>query len=171
MKFKKTYDYTRKAGRSLYEDVKCERLGSWIYKALDERMELEVRVARHDIPYKEQLWGIPERAIQYNIELIKEPFRAVQAAKETHKSNENGFYEELAKYGVMRYYRIYTTENVKSALTDIGFVSVYAEEDLDGKEKPKYRVFLHEMEIMNEGVNPSTVKKNIKKLMDNMMYT
>ena len=164
IKYKRTYDYTRKAGRNLYKDNNENVLGDWVHAELVEKERMTVTVEQHDIKYKEQYWKIPERTIEYCVELITDTAKNIAASKATHEEDKNGLYEELARFGVMRYYRVYTLENVAKNLTTLGYISVY-----EDNGKVNTNVYLPVEKLKKERVNTKKVNNDLNKLINRLV--
>jgi len=72
---------------------------------LPKDMTVTVNFKEHDIPYKDQLWGIPRRTVEYIVELIKYQMGAARAAREFRGCKDDTD-EKDAKTGKVRYYRV-----------------------------------------------------------------
>lgn len=171
IKFKRTYEYTRQAGRNLYRDNSEQVFGDWLYAKLEKERSFTLGIKRHDIPYKEQLWEIPERKVEYSVELIEKPIENVNASRETHKNDEKGLYEELARYGVMRYYKVYTNETVSKELKVLGYASVYFDTKKNNNEKGVVKFFTYIKDELqdNSCVDADKIKNTVDKLIKEMI--
>lgn len=128
------------------------------YKKLPQSVGMKVVFNEHDIHYKEQHWPIPERVVEYNLELIKIP----KVAKDVAEKMSNGDKEEIEKAynGDVRYYQIVTYENVLAVVSKIGYIRV---ENKDKKFSVSAKVL--EKTLKQYKVNSNRVKKNAVKLL------
>lgn len=131
------------------------------YKDLPKHGDINITFKEHDIPYKEQLWGIPDRTVQYEIELVTSPKIAKDISDLMNNKSEEQ--NKLAEEGKVRYYRIVTYENVLSKLRIIGYVKVYK-----SKYGMKHKTMLYKSLLESHRVNYDKLNKNIKKVTNNM---
>lgn len=98
-------------------------LGEWEHGDLGKTRPINVVFGNHDIPYKEQLWPVPERIIVFNVERIDIPKVALNAAEAIHKDLTDEQKSEV-KNGTIRYYKIVTYEAIPADSNYLGYVEV-----------------------------------------------
>lgn len=133
------------------------------YKNLNMNLEMQVRYTEHDIHYKEQLWGIPSRALKYKLEIVK----MTKTAKDiSDKMNGNSEEERRkAENGEVRYFRLVNhDENIYHMLREIAYVKV---EKINGKFKTK--VLVKSTVLKQNNGNPDKVKEELKKLVQQLV--
>ena len=91
----------------------------------------KVAFSQHDIPYKEQSWGIPFREVEYILRLVTQP-KIARDCVEATKGNAND--RSDAELGNIAYYEVVTYENVLPDAKKLGIIKVYLE---NGKIKTK----------------------------------
>lgn len=92
------------------------------FASLNRDVKMNVTFKQHDIPYKEQLWGIDSRMVPYMLEVVKMP----KVAKDISDiMNHNSAYERaLAADGAVRYIKVVTYEVVPYRARELAFVRV-----------------------------------------------
>ena len=128
------------------------------YSKLNTGLSMNVTFNEHDIPYKEQLWGIPSRTLVYTLELVKQCKKAKDIARDISKNSA----EEIKKadLGQVRYFRLVChDENILNVIREIAYVRV---ESISGKLKTK--IFVNNKLLKENNANPERVKKNLEKL-------
>lgn len=132
------------------------------FSKLNRGLKINVNYNEHDIPYKEQLWHIDSRVIQYNIEIVRNP----KIAKDVADVFSNGSAEERkkAKDGIVRYFRVINyEENVSHKIREIAYIKVV---EANGKFITQFYV---KSKILKENnANPDKVKNNLKKIIKNI---
>lgn len=135
-----------------------------VFKQIKNNMEVEITYNEHDIHYKEQLWGIPERKVKYVIK----PAVLIKSAKDisnimNHNSEEE---RKKAEEGLVRYYSVVTYENVLHKLYEIGYVRIRCEEN-----KLKATVLVKSQLLKDNNANPDKVRKQIVRKVQQMMHS
>ena len=137
-------------------------LGPWVFRDLPKEIEIRVTVAGHDIKYKEQEWGIPRRTITYKLRRVDRIQEAIRLAGDLYEKNEHrDAFKEWAKYGVDRYYKIVTDENVKGNIKELGVVKIYNNKGLFENLHQKCVVYLKENIMRKEKMEHEKVRKEI----------
>lgn len=133
-----------------------------IFKQVKNNIEVDITYNEHDIHYKEQLWGIPERTVTYSIR----PVKSIKSAKDiSNLMNNNSLEErEKAEKGLTRYYSVVTNENVLHKLHEIGYVRVTRED-----KKLKASILVKSKLLKDCSANPDKVKKKISKKVQLML--
>lgn len=117
---------TKKGGR---RKKKAETPNASIYitekpefASLNRDVRMNVTFKQHDIPYKEQLWGIDSRMVPYLLEVVKMP----KVAKDISDIMNNNSASEraLAAEGDVRYIKVVTYEVVPYRARELAFVRV-----------------------------------------------
>lgn len=126
------------------------------YEKLRTNLTMNVKFDRHDIPYKEQLWGIPVVDRKYNIELIKIPIVAKKAAEIASNGNKEEM--EKAYKGLVRYFKVICYDTVPFKAKELGYIRVSVK---DGKLVSKALPFIKEAK--ENHVNIDKFKKDLNK--------
>ena len=127
------------------------------FAKLKKQIDMHINFNEHDIHYKEQYWGIPERTVLYHLELVKLPKVAQDIS---NLMNDNSLEErEKADKGLVRYYKVVTYENVVSKIREIGYVKV---ENKNGRMSCTIKVLGTTLKQCN--ANPDRVKKTISRV-------
>lgn len=126
------------------------------FKGVDKSAKMNIVFNEHDIPYKEQLWKIDRRIVEYTIETAKHTKVAKDIAREFGKTTEQDLIE--AETGEVRYYRVVTFDNVLNPIRCVGYVRMVNQ---DGKIKFQIKVL--DNVLKEHSANPEKVKENIKK--------
>lgn len=152
---KKTRKKGKKQETSFKKDPVVPELD--VFSTLHRRLELDVLYDQHSIPYKEQLWPVPERIITYNVMLTKREVDVKRAARMMRDSEET---INKALRGEVRYYLVVNyAENIPYKVRYIGVIRV---EDNNGKFNTKVHV---EAKLLNENNSSSErVKKSLTRL-------
>lgn len=92
------------------------------FASLNRDVKINVTFKQHDIPYKEQLWGIDSRSVPYLLEIVKMP----KVAKDISDVMNNNSASEraLAAEGNVRYIKVVTYEVVPYRARELAFVRV-----------------------------------------------
>lgn len=92
------------------------------FASLNRDVKMNVTFKQHDIPYKEQLWGIDSRMVPYLLEVVKMP----KVAKDISDIMNNNSASEraLATEGDVRYIKVVTYEVVPYRARELAFVRV-----------------------------------------------
>ena len=124
---------------------------------------LKVTFNKHDIPYKEQLWAIPPRTVEYQVELLKYPKPCSDAAEVFHgKSVEE---KEKARSGEVRYFKVVTYDSVPMQVVTLG----YARLSVNNNGNFTFKVKTFDDKIKANNANPEKVKKNIESTMKSII--
>lgn len=152
---KKTRKKSKKQETSFKKDPVVPELD--MFSTLHRRLELDVLYDQHSIPYKEQLWPVPERIITYNVLLTKREVDVKRAARMMHDNEET---LNKALRGEIRYYLVVNyAENIPYKVRYIGVIRVEAN---NGKFNTKVHV---EAKLLNENNSSSErVKKSLTRL-------
>lgn len=129
---------------------------------LNRGLKLNVNYNEHDIPYKEQLWNIPARTIEYEIELVKNP----KIAKDIADVFSHGSAEERQKAedGIVRYFRVINyEENVSHKIKEIAYIRV-----VEDNGKFRTQLYVKSKLLKENNANPEKVKNNINKIIKNI---
>lgn len=132
-------------------------------KIANNNITVNINYHEHDIKYKEQLWPVPERTIQYQLSMIRIPKVACDVAQ-VFKSNSA---EELekAQNGKVRYLKIVNfEESVSHLIREVGYIRV---EEINGKLSTQ--LFVKTQVLKNNNANPEKVKKNLTKAMKELV--
>lgn len=92
------------------------------FASLNRDVKMNVTFKQHDIPYKEQLWGIDSRSVPYLLEIVKMPKVAkdISDVMNNHSASERA----LAAEGNVRYIKVVTYEVVPYRARELAFVRV-----------------------------------------------
>lgn len=92
------------------------------FASLNRDVKMNVTFKQHDIPYKEQLWGIDSRMVPYMLEVVKMP----KVAKDISDIMNNNSVSEraLAAEGDVRYIKVVTYEVVPYRARELAFIRV-----------------------------------------------
>lgn len=127
------------------------------FSCLKRNLVIPINFLRHDIPYKEQLWGVPERVVNYNIEIVKNPKIARDIS---NKMNGNSVEEaEKATKGLVRYFKIITYDTVPFKAKEIGYIKVF----VDNNNKIKTKVKISKTQMKENNINFDKAKSSIQK--------
>lgn len=127
------------------------------FENLKDKMPIYVVFNGHDIPYKNQLWHVPTREVEYIFDLVKVPKQAMNIAEKFKRTSESDIAE--AREGIVRYYRIVTYDTVLHKLAEIGYVRI-----TNDNNKIKAQTLVLEALLKENNANPEKVKKNIKRV-------
>ena len=124
---------------------------------------MNVTFNQHDIPYKEQLWPIPPRTVEYQVELVKSPKISYDIAQMfVGKSDVE---KEKAYSGNVRYFKVVTYESVLIPLVTIGYIRVTAND----KGHMSFKIKVEKEALKNGNANPDKVEKNIESAMKSII--
>lgn len=132
------------------------------FAKLNRGLKINVNYHEHDIPYKEQLWHIDSRLVQYQIEIVKN----TKTAKDIADIFSKGSAEERkkAEEGIVRYFRVINyEENVSHKIREIAYIRV-----VESKGKFKTQIFVRSKLLKEHNANPDKVKENITKAIKNL---
>lgn len=128
------------------------------YAKLNRGIKLNVNYNEHDIHYKEQLWNIPSRIVEYNVELVRNP----KVAKDIADMFSKGSAEERkkAEEGIVRYFRVINyEENVYHKIREIAYIRV-----AEDSGKLRTHLIVKSKILKENNANPEKVKNNLNKL-------
>jgi hypothetical protein len=128
------------------------------FEKMNKSSRLRVTFNGHEIHYKDTLYPVPKRDVEYNIELITTPKVARDIAYELSGGDE----EEVKKAGSgeVRYFKVVTYDSVLFKLKEIGYVKVYVK---NGKLENK--CFVKSI-LVHNNTNKAKVEKDIKRQAD-----
>lgn len=92
------------------------------FASLNRDVRMNVTFKQHDIPYKEQLWGIDSRMVPYLLEVVKMPKMAKDISD--IMNNNSASERALAAEGDVRYIKVVTYEVVPYRARELAFVRV-----------------------------------------------
>lgn len=134
------------------------------FEKLKDGCTIMVTFGQHDIPYKEQLWGIPTRVVKYELELIKNKKVARDVAMLFYKNGDTDKATRMADNGQVRYYRLVTRENVLHKFREIAYAKVYKHDN-----NIKYSLALKNKLLKDNAVDNKKVKENMRAVLDSMI--
>lgn len=129
------------------------------FSKLNRDLKISVNYHAHDIPYKEQLWNIPSRIIDYNVEIVKN----IKEAKDIADMFSKGTAEEREKAaaGTIRYFKITNwEENVPYKIKVIAYIKV-----VESSGKFKTQLILKSKLLKENHADPEKVKNTINKIL------
>jgi len=134
-KKKKSASPRKVAKKVSEEDKERKRTGTDIeiddrIKNLNMNVKINVTFNGHDIPYKEQLWGIPRRDVQHELRLCRSFKRASDVAKimlGVNKLTEEQ--ENSIRSGEVAYFTINANETVAYSRDTLGYAKCYINRD------------------------------------------
>jgi hypothetical protein len=129
------------------------------FAKLNRDLKMSVVYSDHDIPYKEQLWAIPARTVDYLLEIVKSPKIASDVAAKFGGTETD---KQKAQDGEVRYFRLINYENnVSYKIKEVGYVKV----DVTAQG---FRTTVKVMsDVLKENhANPAKVKKNLETLVE-----
>lgn len=132
------------------------------FSKLNRGLKINVNYHEHDIPYKEQLWHIDARVIEYNIEIVRNP----KIAKDVADMFSKGSAEERKKAedGIVRYFRVINyEENVSHKIREIAYIKVV---EVNGKFRTQ--LYVKSKILKENNANPEKVKTNLNKIIKNI---
>lgn len=135
-------------------------LGEWEHGDLGKTRPINVVFGNHDIPYKEQLWPVPERTIVFNVERIDIPKVALNAAEAIHKDLTDDQKSEV-KNGKIRYYKIVTYEAIPADSNYLGYVEV--------RPNATTKIYLRDNILKLRKVDKKAVTKAVKKAISELV--
>ncbi len=128
------------------------------FSKLNKNLKLNITYGEHDIPYKEQLWPIPARVVEYNIELVKNIKNAKDIADKFGKGSEEE--RQKAEDGLVRYFRVVNyEENVSHKIREVAYIKV-----TENNGKFRTQLFVKSSVLKENNANPEKVKNNINKV-------
>lgn len=133
------------------------------FAKLNRGLKLNVNYNEHDIHYKEQLWNIPTRTIEYEIELV----RNIKIAKDMANIFNHGSDEERkkAEEGIVRYFKVINhEENVYHKIREIAYIKV-----VEDNGKFRTQLYVKSKLLKENNANPEKVKNNINKVIKNLV--
>lgn len=133
------------------------------FAKLNRGLKLNVNYNEHDIHYKEQLWNIPTRTIEYEIELV----RNIKLAKDMADMFSHGSAEERkkAEEGIVRYFKVINhEENVYHKIKEIAYIKV-----VEDNGKFRTQLYVKSKLLKENNANPEKVKNNINKVIKNLV--
>lgn len=132
------------------------------FKGLRTSIDFNITYNEHDIHYKEQYWGIPERTVKYSIELVKIP----KVAKDISDlmNNNSPVERDKAEKGLVRYYKVVTYENVVHKIKEVGYIKV-----VNNKGKFAGTVKVLGNILKSSNANPEKVTKNLMKVLNDII--
>lgn len=133
------------------------------FNKLNRNTTIGVEQYAHDIHYKEQIWGIPKRTIEYRLELVTNKKIATDIAVMFGDKTPEALRD--AENGEVRYIRIVSYENIPYRSKEIGYIKVVC--DHDGKLKSK--TLLKNAAMKENNINPEKVKKTLENVKDKLL--
>lgn len=133
------------------------------FNKLNRNTTIGVEQYAHDIHYKEQIWGIPKRTIEYRLELVTNKKIATDIAVMFGDKTPEALRD--AENGEVRYIRIVSYENIPYRSKEIGYIKVVC--DNDGKLKSK--TLLKNAAMKENNINPEKVKKTLENVKDKLL--
>lgn len=128
------------------------------FSKLNRNLKLNITYGEHDIPYKEQLWPIPARVVEYNIEIVKNIKNAKDIADKFGKASAEE--RKKAEDGTVRYFRVINyEENVSHLIREVAYIKV-----TEDNGKFRTQLFLKSSVLKENNANPEKVKNNINKV-------
>jgi hypothetical protein len=167
--YKSTAKKTTKSRRKVVEEPKPVQKPKMERKPIFQHLPYTVPVSvvfnNHDIKYKDQYWKIPERKVNFNIELIENPKIAKDVAIKCAPNSTDE--QEKVLNGTILYYQIVTYESVPNGWNVLGYVRVSFSKK-EGKIVTRTKLFENILKSANCDVDQakrvitSTVKDNLK---------
>ena len=128
------------------------------FSKLNRNLKLNITYGEHDIPYKEQLWPIPARVVEYNIEIVKNIKNAKDIADKFGKASAEE--RKKAEDGTVRYFRVINyEENVSHLIREVAYIKF-----TEDNGKFRTQLFLKSSVLKENNANPEKVKNNINKV-------
>ena len=132
------------------------------FKRVNRDLHMNVTYDKHDIPYKEQFWPVPERTVEYHLEMINMPKKAKDISDLMNKGSAEE--RKLAEDGKVRYMMLVNhDENVSHKIREIAYVRV-----AENNGKLTSSMIVNSRCIKESHGNPERVKKNLKRLLGNI---
>lgn len=131
------------------------------FSKIDRNMTIEIVLNQHDIKYKNQIWGIPQREVEYSIEMINK----LKEAKDTSDKFSAGQSEEVmqeererAQSGKTRYMKVVShANNIPYRARELAYVKVFYNKE----KKLKSRVIVATEVCKDNKVNPDVLMNKI----------
>lgn len=127
------------------------------FASLNRDVKMNVTFKQHDIPYKEQLWGIDSRSVPYLLEIVKMP----KVAKDISDIMNNNSASEraLAAEGNVRYIKVVTYEVVPYRARELAFVRVAS----NPQGKLTTKTYVNKNVLKENNVDVDLFEKRLKK--------
>lgn len=127
------------------------------FASLNRDVKMNVTFKQHDIPYKEQLWGIDSRMVPYMLEVVKMP----KVAKDISDIMNNNSASEraLAAEGNVRYIKVVTYEVVPYRARELAFVRVAS----NPQGKLTTKTYVNKNVLKENNVDVDLFEKRLKK--------
>lgn len=133
--------------------VKFETVPPFKYAKLLNLFKMNIVFDKHEIHYKEQLWPVPLRTVEYMVELVRNPMEAYRLCEDFMKDKE---VSDKAKKGEIATYVIRTREEVKFVATTMGVITIRNTKN----NKLEASVGLNRKAISECCVNGDKIKQN-----------
>lgn len=134
-----------------------------IFKKLRRDMEVTVDFYNHDIKYKNQSWGIPEREVAYKIELVRGRKESKDICDKfvAELSDESKQLERSrAVAGKVRYFKVVSyADNIPYRARVVGYIRVYPSKD----GTMKTRLMILEKVCRENNIGSLRLKEKINK--------
>jgi hypothetical protein len=129
------------------------------FSKLNRSLKMSILYNDHDIPYKEQLWAIPARTVDYLLEVVKSPKIASDVAVKFGGTEKD---KKKAQDGEVRYLRLINYEdNVSYKIKEVGYVKVDAT-----TQGLRTTIKVMDKTLKENHANPAKVKKNLETLVE-----
>ena len=132
---------------------------------------INVKFNQHDIHYKDQLWDIPPRTVEYQIELVKIPKIAADISQKFYTKSikvfdkANAGAAAKARAGEVRYYAVRTYESVLSSLVTIA----YAKVNTNDKGNFEHRLCIEKEALSKSNANVNKFTKSLDNTMKSLL--
>jgi hypothetical protein len=127
------------------------------YEKLKAGGKINITYGGHDIHYKDQLWGIETRVVEYQIELVNIQKVARDCVEKFHGNSAE--FKEKASNGEIRYMKVACyLDNIPYRAREVALVEVAY---VNGKLKSKLHI--DKVQLKQNNINPDKVTDSINK--------
>ena len=133
------------------------------FEKLAKGGKLNVTYNGHDIHYKEQLWGIDTRIVEYQIELVNIQKVARDCVEKFHGNSAE--FKEKANNGDVRYMKVICyLDNIPYRAREIAWIEI-----VSVNNKLKSKVHIDKVQLKQNNINPEKLEKSISKELARML--
>lgn len=133
-----------------------------MFKKLHNSKPVTVAFNGHEVEYKNQMWPIPAREVQYKTEVIKNRKSAKDIAELFAPKSEED--KQKASDGTVRYIKLTTyTEAINFRIRNAGYAKVW-----DDNGKLRFKILMNK-ELKDRNVNVESVKRDFKDVLNEII--
>lgn len=133
------------------------------FSKLNRNVKINVQQSNHEIHYKEQIWNIPSRTIEYKLEVVTNQKISKDIAMIFKDNTPEAL--KMAEDGEVRYIKIVSYENIPYRSREIGYIKVFC----DDRGGLKTKAIFRNTAMKENNINADKVKRSVEKVRDQLL--